>query len=72
MKLYTSRETAEILRCSEKTLYNRVKDGLIQPMRNGRRILFDDDRIKAYLENESPNARAAWVNACEIPGETPE
>jgi len=45
----TLSETAKILRCSEKTLYNRMKAGEIRPYRNGRRVLFTNQCIQDFL-----------------------
>jgi len=49
-KYYTYPEAAKILRCSEKTLYNRVRDGEIQPLRNGKLVLFTDESIENFLK----------------------
>jgi len=49
-KYYTYPEASQILRCSEKTLYNRVRNGDIQPLRNGRLVLFTDECIDKFLK----------------------
>jgi len=49
-KYYTYPEAAQILRCSEKTLYNRVRSGDIQPLRNGKLVLFTDECIENFLK----------------------
>jgi len=49
-KYYTYPEAAKKLRCSEKTLYNRVRNGDIQPLRNGRLVLFTDECIEDFLK----------------------
>jgi len=49
-KYYTYPEAAQRLRCSEKTLYNRVRNGDIQPLRNGRLVLFTDECIEDFLK----------------------
>ena len=48
-KYYTYPEAAQLLRCSEKTLYNRVRNGDIQPLRNGKLVLFTDECIERFL-----------------------
>jgi excisionase family DNA binding protein len=49
-KYYTYPEAAQLLRCSEKTLYNRVRNGDIQPLRNGRLVLFTDECLEDFLK----------------------
>ena len=46
---YTYREAAKILRCSERTLYNRVRNGDILPLRNGRLVLFTMECLDDFL-----------------------
>ena len=48
-KYLTYREAAQLLRCSEKTLYNRVRNGDIKPLRNGKRVLFTKECIEEFL-----------------------
>ena len=50
IKYYTYPEAARLLRCSEKTLYNRVRNGDIQPLRNGRLVLFTEECIERFLK----------------------
>jgi len=49
-KFYTYPEVAGILRCSEKTIYNRVMAGEITPIHNGRKRLFSYESIRAFVE----------------------
>jgi excisionase family DNA binding protein len=49
-KYHTYPEAAQLLRCSEKTLYNRVRNGDIQPLRNGRLVLFTDECLENFLK----------------------
>jgi len=49
-KYYTYPEAAEILRCCEKTLYTRVKNGEIKPLRNGRLVLFTRECLDEFLK----------------------
>jgi len=50
-RFYTYHETAGILRCSEKTIYNRVKAGEITPIQNGRLRLFSYEEIRRFVDN---------------------
>jgi len=56
-KYYTYPEAAKILRCSEKTLYNRVRSGDIQPLRNGKLVLFTDECIEHFLKKGQQEGR---------------
>jgi excisionase family DNA binding protein len=49
-RLYTTKEVAKYLRCSERTVYNRVKEGKIKPIYNGRLVLFTMESIEDYLK----------------------
>jgi len=51
-RYYTYPEVAEILRCSEKTLYNRVRSGQIKPLYNGRLVLFTMECIDEFLQRQ--------------------
>jgi excisionase family DNA binding protein len=53
-RYYTRVETAQILRCSERTLDNRVRNGDIKPLRNGRRVLFTKQCIEEFLKQNVP------------------
>ena len=57
VRYYTYPEVAEILRCSEKTVYNRVKNGELRPFYNGRKVLFTEECIRECLKQEgkTPN-----------------
>lgn len=50
----TYTEVAKILRCSERTVHNRVKNGDILPFRNGRLILFTRECIDEFLQQSKP------------------
>ena len=54
VKYFTYFEVAKILRCSERTVYNRVRSGELQPFYNGRKVLFTEDCIREFLEKPSP------------------
>jgi excisionase family DNA binding protein len=51
-KYYTYPEAAQLLRCSEKTLYNRVRNGDIQPLRNGKLVLFTEECLESFLKRD--------------------
>jgi excisionase family DNA binding protein len=38
------------LRCSEKTIYNRVKSGEIKPLHNGKLVLFTKESLEEFLQ----------------------
>ena len=46
-------EVAKILRCSERTIHNRVRNGDIVPHRNGRLVLFTQQCIDEFLNRQS-------------------
>lgn len=52
-KFLTYPEAADFLRCSEKTLYNRVRDGKIRPFHNGRKVLFTEEMLTEFLQREN-------------------
>jgi len=49
---YTYPEAAQFLRCSEKTIYNRVKNGEIKPLRNGKLVLFTRECLAEFLHKQ--------------------
>ena len=50
MRYLTYIEVAKILRCSERTVHNRVRNGDIVPLRNGRLVLFTEQCIAEFLQ----------------------
>jgi excisionase family DNA binding protein len=54
VRYLTYTEVAKILRCSERTVHNRVKNGDILPLRNGRLILFTRECIDEFLQRSKP------------------
>jgi excisionase family DNA binding protein len=54
---YTYPEAAQLLRCSEKTLYNRVRNGDIKPLRHGRLVLFTKESLEELLKVSVPVKR---------------
>ena len=61
-KLLTTQDVAGILRCSEKTVYNRVKSGDLLPTYNGRLVRFTEQSVREFLErNRTPNTQQMEV-----------
>jgi len=54
VRYLTYTEVAKILRCSERTVHNRVKNGDILPFRNGRLVLFTRECIDEFLYRNKP------------------
>jgi excisionase family DNA binding protein len=52
-EILTVGETASYLRCSRQAVYDRVHQGAIEPLRDGRRLLFRRLSLDAYLEGRS-------------------
>ena len=52
-KYYTYPEAAQFLRCSEKTIYNRVRNGEIKPFRNGKLVLFTKECLEDFLHKQT-------------------
>jgi len=55
-------EVAQLLRCSERTVHNRVRDGEIIPLRNGRRVLFTQQCIDEFLQRSIRTANTQTLN----------
>jgi excisionase family DNA binding protein len=53
IRYYTYTEVAKILRCSERTVHNRVRNGDIVPLRNGRLVLFTQQSIEEFLNRQN-------------------
>lgn len=47
---YDTRELADLLRCSRKTVRRYVRRGWLTPTRIGRRLLVSADQVRALLE----------------------
>lgn len=50
VRLYTSRETQELLRVTQRTLYRYIKAGQLQAIRLGREYRISEDALKAFLD----------------------
>ena len=53
VRYLTYPEVAKILRCSERTVHNRVHNGDIVPTRNGRLVLFTQQCIDEFLNRQN-------------------
>jgi len=54
--VYTKKEAAKILRCSERTIYNLLKNGEIDSTMSGGHKVFLERHIEKYLKkNETVN-----------------
>jgi len=51
-KYLNYREAAQFLRCSERTICNRVKNGEIKPFRNGKLVLFTRECLEEFLHKQ--------------------
>jgi excisionase family DNA binding protein len=47
---YDTRELADLLRCSPKTVRRYVRRGWLKPTRVGRRLLVSSEQVQALLE----------------------
>jgi excisionase family DNA binding protein len=53
MRMFTYRQLAELLQCSEKTIYNFVQRGDLVPFRCGGLVRFPEENVKEFLKNNS-------------------
>lgn len=51
-KLYTIKETAELLRISEQKLYKLMRDNEIKPIKIGDRTLFPEEIIQNFIDSK--------------------
>jgi excisionase family DNA binding protein len=58
----TYTDVAKILRCSERTVHNRVHNGEIVPLRNGRLVLFTRECIDEFLQRGSQTSHKQTLN----------
>lgn len=49
-KLYTIKETQELLKVSRAKVYLLIKDGSIQPIKLGKRTLFPESELNRFIE----------------------
>jgi excisionase family DNA binding protein len=47
----TIREAAEVLRCTERTVRQKVSDGCLRGYRNGKRILISKQDLQQYINS---------------------
>lgn len=55
-KLYTMKETAEMLRISERTLVRMIKAAQIEPCYIGGKNLFEETEIQKYIKRSKSRA----------------
>lgn len=51
MKFYSVKETSEILKLDEITLYEKIKSGDLKAFRTGKKYLISEEQIKEFLNN---------------------
>ncbi|HVN24408.1 MAG TPA: helix-turn-helix domain-containing protein [Syntrophorhabdales bacterium] len=50
-KLYTVSETAQLLHISRGNLYRLVSEGKLTPLKLGKRTLFSEQELEAFIED---------------------
>lgn len=55
---YSVKTAAEECGLSERTLHSAIKDGRLQVMRVGRRVLISPKELEAYLRGKSGKSKA--------------
>ncbi|GAA1679700.1 hypothetical protein GCM10009745_24520 [Kribbella yunnanensis] len=64
-KLYTTAEIAVAFRVSQRFIYDKVRDGVIRPLRlssaRNAGMRFTEDNIEALVEAMRPPAPAAYI-----------
>lgn len=53
MKFYTTKEVAEVLSVSEKTIYNWIDQKKIKAYKVGRKWRIDEQDLRVFIEQES-------------------
>jgi excisionase family DNA binding protein len=56
-KLYTIKETAELLRISKATLFRMMAEGTITPVKLGKRSLFTEEELTRFIEDLKRQSR---------------
>ena len=51
IKIYTTEEAAEILKCSKDYIRDRVEDGSLGHYRLGKRLRFTMDQLREFLDS---------------------
>ncbi len=51
-RTYTRQELAKLANLSLPTLWQRVREGKLHPIKNGRRVVFTEQEVKRFLEME--------------------
>lgn len=50
-KLYTIKETSDVLRISRANLYRLITDGKLKPLKLGKRTLFEESELNRFIED---------------------
>jgi excisionase family DNA binding protein len=56
-KLYTIKETADLLRISKATLFRLMAEGKITPLKLGKRSLFTEEELTRFIETFKASSR---------------
>jgi excisionase family DNA binding protein len=56
-KLYTIKETADLLRISKATLFRLMAEGKITPLKLGKRSLFTEEELTRFIETLKASSR---------------
>jgi len=57
-RLLTVEESADVLRCSKSQIYNwRLKGEFLPGFRIGKRVLFDESDLEAWIESRRERVR---------------
>jgi len=51
MNLLSKKEVCRLLPISESTLNRLLRDGKIRPVRIGRRVLFEEEEVRRFIES---------------------
>lgn len=51
LEFFTVREAADVLRCTERTVRQKVSDGHLRGYRNGKRILISKQDLQQYINS---------------------
>lgn len=54
LKVYTIKETAELLKVTERTIYNYVSAGKLKATKMGKYWRVTEDNIRAFLQEDVP------------------
>lgn len=58
LKVYTIKETAELLKVTERTIYSYVTAGKLKATKMGKYWRVTEDNIRAFLQQDTPAVTA--------------